>query len=350
MTTAPRPRIWVSRPLFDDVIAEVLAPHVEIVQSAPAADYSPAELAAHLADADAAIVGLKDRIGAAELAGNARLKAIANVGVGYNNLDIAACTAAGIVATNTPDVLTETTADLGFALLMAAARRVTEGERMIREGQSSQWGFTGLLGQDVHGSTLGILGMGRIGQGVARRGHHGFGMKVLYHNRSRLPEATEAEVGAHYVGFDELLAQADHLVLVLPFTQANHHIIDAAALAKMKPTATLVNIARGGIVDEIALAAALAHGRLAAAALDVYEGEPVVRPELLALRNIVLSPHVGSATSATRREMVRLAARNALAALGLGPEAGRPPCAVNGEALVAAGGGRAGLAPTDGKR
>lgn len=162
------------------------------------------------------------------------------------------------------------------------------------------------------------------------------------------PNATE--VGAHYVGFDELLAQADHLVLVLPFTQANYHIIDAAALARMKSTATLVNIARGGIVDEIALADALAHGRLAAAALDVYEGEPVVRPELLALRNIVLSPHVGSATSATRREMVRLAARNALAALGLGPEAGQPPCAINGEALVAAGGGRAGLAPTGGKR
>lgn len=323
-----RPRVWVSQPLFDDVVAQ-LGEHFELTTTADVTKYSPQALAERLAPLDGAMVTLNERIGAAEIAAAPRLRAIANVGVGYNNLDIAALSAAGIVATNTPDVLTETTADLGFALLMAAARRITEAERWLREGQWGQWSFKTMLGADIHGATLGILGMGRIGQGIARRGHHGFGMKVLYHNRSRLPEAVECEVGARYAGFDELLAQADHLVLVLPYTPQNHHIIDAAALAKMKPTATLVNIARGGLVDEPALADALAGGRLAAAGLDVYEGEPSVRPELLALRNVVLTPHIGSASLATRRAMVQLAVDNLVAALGVGPQAGKPPSAIN---------------------
>ena len=261
--------------------------------------------------------------------------------MGYNNLDVEALSAAGILASNTPDVLTETTADLGFALLMATARRITEAERWLRDGQWGQWSFQTLLGADIHGSTLGILGMGRIGQGIARRGALGFGMRVLYHNRSRLPDATEAEVGAQYVDLDTLLAQADHLVLVLPYSASSHHIIDAGALAKMKPTATLVNIARGGIVDEVALADALANGRLAAAGLDVFEGEPTVRPELLALHNIVLTPHIGSASQATRRAMVQLAVDNLTAALGLGPNAGHPPSAINADAVAAAKTGRA---------
>ncbi|HBK46622.1 MAG TPA: D-glycerate dehydrogenase, partial [Xanthomonadaceae bacterium] len=249
----PRPRVWVSQPLFDDVV-ERLGQHFELTTTAEVTTYSPELLAQRLAPLDGALVTLNERIGAAEIAHAPQLRAIANVGVGYNNLDVAALSAAGILASNTPDVLTETTADLGFALLMAAARRITESERWLREGRWGQWSFQTMLGADIHGATLGILGMGRIGQGIARRGHHGFGMKVLYHNRSRLPEATEHALGARYVGFDELLAQADHLVLVLPYTARNHHIIDAAALAKMKPTATLVNIARGGIVDEPALA------------------------------------------------------------------------------------------------
>jgi gluconate 2-dehydrogenase len=204
-----------------------------------------------------------------------------------------------------------------------------------------------MLGADIHGSTLGILGMGRIGQGIARRGAHGFGMRVLYHNRSRLPEATEAEVGAQYVDLDTLLAQVDHLVLVLPYNASSHHIIDADALAKMKPTATLVNIARGGIVDELALADALANGRLAAAGLDVFEGEPTVRPELLALHNIVLTPHIGSASQATRRAMVQLAVDNLTAALGHGPHAGHPPSAINADAVAAV---KAGGATVGGKK
>ncbi|GAB3513614.1 2-hydroxyacid dehydrogenase [Pseudoxanthomonas daejeonensis] len=322
-----RPRVWVSQPLFDDIVGQ-LAAHCDVNAATAVRQYDAAAIAAALRGADGALVTLNERIGADELAGAPRLRAVANVGVGYNNLDIAALDARGVIATNTPDVLTETTADLGFALLMAAARRITESERWLREGRWGQWSFSTMLGADIHGSTLGILGMGRIGQGIARRGHHGFGMDVLYHNRSRLPAGVERETGARCVDFDALLARADHLVLVLPYSQASHHIIDAAALAKMKPTATLVNIARGGLVDELALADALANGRLAAAGLDVYEGEPDVRPELLALRNVVLTPHIGSASLATRRAMVQLAVDNLLAALGFGPQAGHPPTPV----------------------
>lgn len=336
----PRPRVWVSQPLFDDVV-ERLGQYFDLDMTAEVTRYTPSQLAARLAGADGALITLNERIGAAEIANAPRLRAIANVGVGYNNLDVDALSAAGILASNTPDVLTETTADLGFALLMAAARRITESERWLREGQWGQWSFRTMLGADIHGSTLGILGMGRIGQGIARRGALGFGMRVLYYNRSRLPEATEAEVGATYVDLDTLLAQADHLVLVLPYSAASHHIIDAAALAKMKPGATLVNIARGGIVDELALADALANGRLAAAGLDVFDGEPTVRPELLALRNVVLTPHIGSASQATRRAMVQLAVDNLTAALDKGPHAGRPPSAINAGAVHAARAGAA---------
>ncbi|MBB4126195.1 gluconate 2-dehydrogenase [Xanthomonas translucens] len=332
-----RPRVWVSQPLFDDVVAR-LGAHCALTTTADVTKYSPAQLADALAPLDGALVTLNERIGAAEIAAAPRLRAIANVGVGYNNLDLDALSAAGIVASNTPDVLTETTADLGFALLMAAARRITESERWLREGQWRQWSFQTMLGADVHGSTLGILGMGRIGQAIARRAA-GFSMRVLYHNRSRLPAEVERAHAADYVGFDELLARADHLLLVLPYSAQSHHIVDAAALAKMKPTATLVNIARGGLVDELALADALAHGRLAAAGLDVYEGEPAVRPELLALRNVVLTPHIGSASAATRRAMVALAVDNLLAALGFGADAGRPPNALNLDAVAAAGNG-----------
>ena len=206
--------------------------------------------------------------------------------------------------------MTETTADFGFALLLAAARRVTEGERYLRAGGWKRWEYNMLLGSDIHGSTLGILGMGRIGQALARRGHFGFGMKVIYHNRSRLAEDVERETGARYVTKEELLRTADHLVLVLPYSASSHHAIGAAELALMKPTATLVNIARGGIVDDAALAEALQQGRIAAAGLDVYEGEPSVHPGLLSAPNVVLTPHIGSATAATRLAMANLAADN----------------------------------------
>ncbi len=332
---AERRRVWVSQPLFDDIVGRLEA-YFDVRATDEVTAYSSADLVARLGEVSGALVTLNERIGAAEIAAAPRLRAIANVGVGYNNLDIAALSAASIIATNTPDVLTETTADFGFALLMATARRITEAERFLREGRWRQWSFSHLLGADLHGSTLGILGMGRIGQGIARRAA-GFGMRVLYHNRLRLPAERETECRAAYVDFDALLSQSDHLVLVLPYSPQVHHLIDASALAKMKPSATLVNIARGGIVDELALADALAHGRLAAAGLDVYEGEPAVRAELLALDNIVLTPHIASASLATRRAMVDLAVDNLIAALGEGPHAGRPACAINADRLAITG-------------
>jgi glyoxylate/hydroxypyruvate/2-ketogluconate reductase len=249
--------------------------------------------------------------------------------VGYNNFDIAACTARGVLATNTPDVLTETTADFGFALMMATARRMAESERFLRRGEWKKWTYDMFNGSDVHGATLGILGMGRIGQAVAKRGALGFGMRVIYHNRSQLPAATEAALNARYVSKAELLAQADHLVLVLPYSPQSHHSIGAAELAQMKPSATLTNIARGGIVDDAALAAALQAGQIAAAGLDVYEGEPSVHPALLTLPNVVLTPHIASASVATRIAMANLAADNLIAAL----TGGVAPTPINADVL-----------------
>lgn len=318
-----RPRVWVSQPLFADVVAR-LEEFFEVDATQVVTGYSPQQISDALARSEGALVTLNERIGGEQVAMANRLRAIANVGVGYNNLDIPALARAGIVATNTPDVLTETSADFGFALMMAAARRITEAERWLREGQWQQWSFQSLLGADVHGSTLGILGMGRIGQGIARRAS-GFDMKVLYHNRNRAPEAIERQTRAAYVGFDELLARADHLLLALPYSSQSHHLIDAQALATMKPSATLVNIARGGIVDEDALVEALAAGRLAAAGLDVFEGEPALNPRLLELRNVVLTPHIASGSLATRRAMAALAVDNLIAAMGYGPDAGTPP-------------------------
>lgn len=326
-----RPRVWVSQPLFDDIVAR-LQEHFDVLQVPVVSEHGAGQIAAALREVDGALVTLNERIGADEIADAPRLRAVANVGVGYNNLDVPALHARGIVATNTPDVLTETTADFGFALMMAAARRVTEAERHLRAGKWQGWNFKGLLGADLHGSTLGILGMGRIGQGIAKRAS-GFDMRVLYHNRSRLPADVERSCKAEYVDFDTLFAEADHLVLVLPYSAATHHIVDAAALAKMQPTATLTNIARGGIVDEAALADALERGRLASAALDVFEGEPAVNPRLLALDTIVLTPHIASGSLATRRAMVALAVDNLIAALGAAPDAGRPPTPIRPAAI-----------------
>jgi gluconate 2-dehydrogenase len=324
---APRKKIWVTQPVFPDIVAR-LERDFDVVQATALTHYTSAQLAHGLRGVDGALVCVPDRIDAAAIAAATNLRAIANIGVGYNNLDIAALTAAGIVATNTPDVLTETTADFAWALLLATARRVSEAERWLREGRWTTWSFELMLGQDIHASTLGILGMGRIGQAIARRAA-GFRMRVLYHNRSRLPAAVERSCAAHYVDRDGLLASSDHLMLALPYGKDSHHAIGAAELARMKPTATLVNIARGGIVDDSALAHALADNRLAAAGLDVYENEPEVHPALLACRNIVLAPHIASASVATRRAMVALAVENLTAALG----ADVPPNIINPEAL-----------------
>lgn len=304
-----KPKILVARAIFPEVIAS-LEEHFEVEANQQDETWSKSQLIEKLQGKHGAFTTGGDRIDAEVLAACPGLKICANMAVGYNNFDLDAMTAAGVLATNAPDVLTETTADFGFALLMATARRLTESEHFLRAGKWTKWSFDMFAGSDIHGSTLGILGMGRIGQGIARRGAHGFGMKVIYHNRSRLDANLEAECRASYVSKEELLKTADHLVLVLPYSPSSHHAIGAAELALMKPTATLVNIARGGIVDDAALAVALREKRIAAAGLDVFEGEPKVHPDLLTVPNVVLTPHIASATVPTRLAMARLAADN----------------------------------------
>jgi glyoxylate/hydroxypyruvate/2-ketogluconate reductase len=307
-----KPKILVARAVFPEII-ELLEQHFEVEANQADETWSKAKLAERLRDKDGAFTTGGDRIDAEVLAGCPRLLICANMAVGYNNFDIDAMTDAGVLATNAPDVLTETTADFGFALMMATARRVTESEHYLRAGKWTKWSYDMFAGADIHGATLGVLGMGRIGQGIAKRGAHGFGMKVIYHNRTRLSAALEAECKASYVSKEDLLRSADHLVLVLPYSPESHHTIGIAELALMKPTATLVNIARGGIVDDAALASALRDKRIAAAGLDVFEGEPKVHPDLLTVPNVVLTPHIASASLPTRLAMARLAADNLIA-------------------------------------
>ena len=319
MITAARPQVLIARAVFPEVV-DKLRQHFEVEANAADDIWPREELIRRLQGKQGVFTTGSERIDAELLAACPGLKICANMAVGYNNFDVPAMTAAGVLATNAPGVLTETTADMGFALLMAAARRVAEGEHYLRARKWDRWAYDMLIGQDVHGSTLGIIGMGRIGQAIARRGALGFGMKVIYHNRSRLPAAAEAAVGARYVSKEELLRTADHVVLVVPYSAESHHTIGAAELALMKPTATLVNIARGGIVDDAALARALREGRIAAAGLDVFEGEPKVHPDLLTVPNVVLTPHIASATVPTRRAMANLAADNLIAFFdGRGP-------------------------------
>jgi glyoxylate/hydroxypyruvate/2-ketogluconate reductase len=322
-------KILVACPIFADVI-ERLEHHFEV-------DWNNGdmlggeELKQRLADKDGALTA-GEPIGAATFAAAPRLRVVANMAVGFNNFDMAAFNAANVLGTNTPDVLNESTADFGWALMMATARRVAESEHWLRAGQWKKWRFDSFLGADVYGSTLGVIGMGRIGQALVRRAR-GFNMQVIYNNRSRVAPQIEAELNAQYVSKEELLKRADHVVLVLPYSAASHHTIGAAELALMKPTATLTNIARGGIVDDAALAEALRAKRIAAAGLDVFEGEPSVNPALLTVPNVVLTPHIASATGTTRRAMANLAADNLIAGLGEGPRAGQPPSPINPDVI-----------------
>ena len=327
-----RPQVLVARAVFPETVAR-LREHFDVDDNPTDHILSKAELIARLQGKAGAFTTGSERIDAEVLDANPQLRAVCNMAVGFNNFDVPACTARGVMATNTPDVLTETTADFGFALMMATARRIAESEHFLRRGEWNRWAYDMFTGSDIHGATLGILGMGRIGQAIARRGALGFGMRVIYHNRSRLAPEQEAPIGAVYVDKATLLQQADHLLLVLPYSPASHHAVASAELALMKPTATLTNIARGGIVDDAALAVALRERRIAAAGLDVFEGEPTVHPALLQLPNVVLTPHIASATVATRRAMADLAADNLIAALGAGPRAGRPPSLLNPEVL-----------------
>jgi glyoxylate/hydroxypyruvate/2-ketogluconate reductase len=304
-----KPSILIARANFPEVVAR-LSEHFDVESNQADVLWTKAEMIAKLQGKVGMFTTGGERIDAELLAACPQLKICANMAVGYNNFDLPAMTAAGVLGTNAPDVLTETTADLGFTLLMATARRVSESEAYLRAGQWTKWSYDMFMGSDIHGSTLGILGMGRIGQAVARRGAHGFGMQVIYHNRSRLDAASEASVKARYVSKEDLFAQADHIVLVLPYSAEAYHTVGAAELARMKPTANLINIGRGGLIDEDALAAALAAHKIAGAGLDVFEGEPKVNPKLTALKNVVLTPHIGSASRPTRLAMSHLAADN----------------------------------------
>jgi len=323
-----KPNILVARAVFPEVL-ERLRAHFEVEPNPDDTEWTPAQLSQRLAGKAGLLCTAGEPITAGLLDAHPQLRAVCLMTVGYNNVDVPACSARGVLATNAPGVLTETTADLAFALMMATARRMAEAERFLRSGQWTKWRYDLLTGSDVHGATLGILGMGRIGQAIARRGALGFGMKVIYHNRSRLAPAEEAPLGASYVDKATLLRESDHLVLVVPYSAASHHAIGAAELALMKPSATLTNVARGGIVDDAALAEALREHRIAAAGLDVFENEPALHPGLLELPNVVLLPHIGSATEATRRAMVGCAADNLIAAL----TGGAPPTPINPEVL-----------------
>jgi glyoxylate/hydroxypyruvate/2-ketogluconate reductase len=325
-----KPKILVARAIFPEALAK-LEELFDVRSNQEDRIFSPEELQKELSGVVGALVAGSERIDANALANAKDLKIVANISVGYNNFDVPAITAAGVMATNTPDVLTDTTADFGFALLMATARRITESEHWVRAGHWDKWSIVNNpLGMDLHHSTVGIIGMGRIGQGIAKRAL-GFGMNVIYHNRSHLSDADEKACGAKYVSKEELLRTADHVVLVLPYSAESHHTIGAKEIDLMKPTATLINIARGGIVDDVALAQALREKRIFAAGLDVFEGEPKVHPELLKLSNVVLAPHIASATEKTRRAMVDLAVDNLRAAL----DGKKPPSLINVEVYKA---------------
>ena len=257
-----------------------------------------------------------------------RLRIVANMGVGYNNIDVAQATSQSILVTNTPGVLTDATADLAFALILAVSRRIVEGDRMVREGRFQFWAPFLFLGSDISSKTIGIIGMGRIGQAVAKRAR-GFNMRVLYHSRGRLTRDEEDGLKAQYVDMNTLLGTSDFVSLHVPLTEETKHLIDAQALRSMKPTAYVINTARGAIVDEKALLEALTEKRIAGAGLDVYEQEPALTPGLTDLDQVVLLPHVGSATLETRTKMAFMAAENLLA--GLRSE--KPPNLVNPEVL-----------------
>ena len=307
-------RVVVTGRIPDAALEKIRAEH-EVDAWAGPESISREELLRRVAGADAIVSLLTERVDGELLdAAGPQLKVVSNVAVGYDNIDVPACTSRGVVATNTPGVLTEATADIAFGLILMATRRLGEGERLIRAGQPWKWGMFFLLGSSLQGKTLGVVGMGGIGQATARRAK-AFGMEIVYQSRSEIDPAIAAELGARRVDLDELLTVSDVVSLHCPYGPNTHHLIGAEQLAAMKSSTYLVNTARGPIVDEAALAAALRDGVIAGAGLDVFEKEPQVHPDLLDLENVTLVPHLGSATVETRTAMAVLAADNTLAVL-----------------------------------
>lgn len=322
-----KPKVFMTRPLGDEAV-EILTARCEVSFNPDDSPLAPPELAHWLREAEGALVA-GARLTADVIAQAPNLRAVSNVGVGYDNLDIPALTARRIPATNTVGVVEETTADLAFALLLAVARRVCEGDQYVRQGQWRQWHWNLLWGANVHRKTIGLYGFGQIGQAMARRAR-GFSMQIRYHSRHRAPEPVERELDAQFADRETLLAESDFLSLHVPLTAETRHLIGASEFARMKPSAFLINTARGPVVDEQALAEALAQHQIAGAALDVFEQEPHVHPSLIGMANVLLAPHVGSATAETRAAMARAAALNLLDLL----DGKRPRTLLNPEALA----------------
>ena len=318
-----KPKVLVTREIFDDVL-DYLKQYFEVTDNQADTPMDAATLAAKLADKTGVMTTLVDRVDAQLLSRCPQLKAVCNIAVGFNNIDLAACSKAGVMATNTPGVLDDSTADFTWALILSTARRVVESDAHLRAGNWKGWHLKQFLGADVHHATLGILGFGRIGRRVARRAL-GFDMTVLYHDGQRADADTERACNATFVGMDELLARADILTIHVPYAPSTHHLVGAPELATMKPGAILIQAARGGVVDDAALVAALKSGRPAGAGLDVYENEPNLNPAFVSLQNVVLTPHIASSSAATRHAMALLAAQNLVAAL----TTGKPPNLLN---------------------
>jgi gluconate 2-dehydrogenase len=318
-----KPKVLVTREIFEDVL-EYLRQHFEVTGNQKDTPMDAEALAKNLADKTGVMTTLVDRVDEKLLSGCPKLKAVCNIAVGYNNIDLAACSKARVMATNTPGVLDDSTADFTWALIMSTARRVVESDAHLRAGQWKGWYLKQFLGKDVHHATLGILGFGRIGRRVARRAL-GFEMTVLYHNAQKADDDTERTYNAAFVSMDELLALSDILTIHVPYAPSTHHLISSRELGKMKQGAILIHAARGGVVDDAALIEALQSGRLAGAGLDVYENEPALNPAFLALKNVVLTPHIASSSEATRHAMAMLAAQNLVAAL----TTGKPPNLLN---------------------
>ncbi len=317
------PKVLVTREVFDEVL-EYLAQYFEVTSNQSDVPFDPSTLADKLSDKQGTLITLLDKIDATLLACCPNLKAVCNIAVGYNNIDLEACTKAGVMATNTPGVLDDTTGDFTWALILATARRLNEAEAYVRSGQWDRWKLKQFMGLDVHHATLGIFGLGRIGQVVAKRAI-GFEMNVIYHDVRRATPETEQTCRASFVNKDELLSKADIVTLHVPYSPATHHLIGKQELEKMKSTAILINASRGGVVDDSALIEALRSGIISGAGLDVFENEPKLNPAFLELKNVVLAPHIASSSRATRYNMAMLAAQNLVAAL----TTGHPPNLLN---------------------
>jgi glyoxylate/hydroxypyruvate/2-ketogluconate reductase len=316
-------RILITREVFAEVL-DFLADEFEVTANQEDKVFSSDELAGALADKEGALTSIVDRIDGPLLDRCPNLKVVCNIAVGYNNIDLSACTAHGVMATNTPGVLDDTTADFTWALILAAARRLNEAEAYVRSGQWDKWRLKQFLGLDVHHATLGIIGLGRIGQAVAHRAA-GFEMEVLYHDVRRASPEIESACRARYVPEEELFGRADIVTIHIPYSPETHHAVGARQIALMKKSAVLIHAARGGVLDDAALVEALRRGAIAGAGLDVYEGEPSLHPGFLALKNVVLAPHIASSSEKTRFRMAMMAAENLVAAL----KSGNPPNLLN---------------------